>query len=357
MKMLEVLDIAQKVASTTPSSSTDSPKSLSSFRLRESSYPYCTFPKFLSLPREIRDRIYAYILVSGEPIQPHLCTQGPNISFHDDNQEAHNAIYLRTQITLTSHQVRSESLQIFYGENTWSYGYDTAIYLERLSQLNRFSMIRHVMLPIQYKNEKSVQKILRNIHDNLAAQEEYAWTMKKNKFAAKLGMWGMKTELEVLREHPMYNVLWDVGIFLVLRKLSTAAADKEKENGNEGGGRTLTLRVSWTAWFDESDKNKYPRLLWFPKVVDGMGLKIEYLGSHEVIGDRSVGTWVGWMQKYQNREAKEIDREGTRGVERKEQVMKKALETYPEMMRMGMPSSTNYYRKRCEGGIEWFKVV
>ncbi|KAF1970256.1 hypothetical protein BU23DRAFT_570854 [Bimuria novae-zelandiae CBS 107.79] len=139
-----------------------------------------SFPKFMKLPRELRDCIYTVVLQSDKPIVPHLCNakggvKDETIRFHDDsNRGDHNAVYKSLAVTRVSRQVRAESLPIFYGENTFDTVDDTPTYFSRLQMLGRFHMIRNVNFTVQFWNgEQYSQKVLRMLLQNLAEQESF----------------------------------------------------------------------------------------------------------------------------------------------------------------------------------------
>jgi len=325
------------------------------------------FGKFTSLPLELRERVYFYLLVSDKPIIPHLCGKsmtGRGIKFHDDNQEGHNAVYKRLPITRVSKQIREESLSIFYGDNTFAYGADTPIYFERLSHLDRFHMIRKVTLPILFLNEENGVKAMRDIHYNITEQEQYEKRIFSSKSTTKKGAGGKSLRaglknndpfseidynpLETLKKYPLHNsggLPW-MGVFFILRKLS--AAFTASDSTNTDYERELVLRVP-----DRSMFEAYDRLQWFPKVTESLGIKLKFVDGADVLFTEG-GFQVEWAQKYQKKDFKKDEQ--TASVDKKKRT-KRALEKFPAMKEVQADNSMQYYRRPCRrGSIEWFKV-
>ncbi|KAJ4301879.1 hypothetical protein N0V90_003975 [Kalmusia sp. IMI 367209] len=143
------------------------------------------FHKLMNLPKEVRNRIYLFVLKSDSTIAPHLCNEdrpgykiqidnASPIRFHDDNQEIHNATYKLMNLTRVSRQVRTESLPIFYSANTFDTVADTPTYFSRLEQLGRFHMIRNVNFVVHFWNiENYAAKQLRLLLQNFTEQEAF----------------------------------------------------------------------------------------------------------------------------------------------------------------------------------------
>ncbi|KAF2691158.1 hypothetical protein K458DRAFT_412471 [Lentithecium fluviatile CBS 122367] len=145
------------------------------------SSPGTVFTKFMELPGEIRERVHHFVLAADKPIVPHLCDarsyDDGYIKFHDENEERHDAVHKRLNITRTSRLVRNESLPIFYSANTFKVCADLLTYFERLAHLGRFHMIRNVTFTVDFMRELMAPKALRDILQNVAEQEAYEKTI------------------------------------------------------------------------------------------------------------------------------------------------------------------------------------
>ncbi|KAA8625061.1 hypothetical protein A1F94_000103 [Pyrenophora tritici-repentis] len=106
------------------------------------------FPKFLTLPLEIRELIYSFALRADRPIAPLLChtSNGNHVKFHhnDPLPANHGSIGALFGVTRASKKLRAESFDIFYTANTFFVDRETMTYFSRLEYLGRFHLVRHV---------------------------------------------------------------------------------------------------------------------------------------------------------------------------------------------------------------------
>ncbi|ORY13691.1 hypothetical protein BCR34DRAFT_586284 [Clohesyomyces aquaticus] len=297
------------------------------------------FDLFNKLPEALQYLILEFALTTGRPIRPKLCTgthAGPVARFHDENQpDNHTAIHRLLSVTRASKELRRKGLKIFYGSNVFVHDVDTAIYFERLTQLGRFGMIRHVSFNIGFYSDSSyVARIVGLINNNIQRQKAFNKSVNI-------------ADLAVAQDHPAFtHVDYDVGLFLILRALSGAAISNTSTNSPD---RDIAIHVPSAAIFKE-----YDSLSWFPKVIEALGLKLRIVEGAPVRGD-CTGFEVSWHQKYQKRDSDEADK--TLPPLERERVMQKAKKLFPRSW-YGASNPLSYYRRQCRGGsIVWVRLV
>lgn len=343
--------------------------------------PSPSFPKFMELPRELRERVYGYALKSDKSIAPHLCDEGrparegksdygKAIRFHDENQTTHNATCKLLAITRVSKQVHQESLPIFYSVNTFETTGDTPIYFSRLQQLDRFHMIRHVDLWVRFwKNEQYSQKLLRMLLQNFEDQKAFemnhmeaarnkrsneskAMTAAENADAKGLLPTVLKDsedtkfytdDLAILKSHPLHVIGGLEANFLVLRMLSAQFQDDDEYN------RLLVVHVPTTALFTDYDSLKY-----FPLVCEGLGIQLKLISGRDVEMYGSSFR-LSWAQKYQK---KDFTASTTaKDWNEVEALTSRVQALYPDIEDLPRPAKWTYYRRLCkQNEIEWFSI-
>lgn len=77
---------------------------------------------FDDLPAELRNRIYLLALVDSKPLKPQ--------SFHNSSRQSGGFGLLEPALTRTTHQIRRETLPIFYGNNTFRFDFDSSRFAE-----------------------------------------------------------------------------------------------------------------------------------------------------------------------------------------------------------------------------------
>lgn len=345
--------------------------------------PTPSFPKFMELPRELRERVYSHALQSDRSIAPHLCNEGrpapegkaedgKAIRFHDENQTAHNATCKLLTLTRVSRLVREESLPIFYGVNTFDTTGDTPTYFLRLQQLGRFHLIRHVdfWLRLWTKNLYSQQHLRMLLH-NIEEQKVFEMDHQKAKqvehimkaaAAIKSAPNGVLSkvpnvpddtkfpanDLEVLKNHPLHLM---GGLeahlscsFLVLRMLSAQFHDSEYN-------RQLIVHVPSSAMFDSCTGFQY-----FPPMCEGLGIQLKFVSGRDVETNRSGTSFrLSWEQKYQK---KDFTASTTaKDCNEVEALTERVLALYPNIEELPRPVKWTYMRRLCkQGEIEWFSV-
>ncbi|KAF9696161.1 hypothetical protein EKO04_005894 [Ascochyta lentis] len=304
--------------------------------------PDLQFHRFTDLPRELRERIYAHALTTGTPIQPQLCDQfvgrGNNPKFHDNQAVFHNSVAALLGITRVSRKIRSESVPIFYGANTFATGPDTATYFAFLQRVGRFEMVRRVMLSVSFEGEKYAAWVLRCVNQFDKEVEQHETTSMER---------GSSCSAAELRSHPRYRVggFSAVNLALLLRMLSTPASTDTEFTS------CIVLPVSNPAAFHD-----YTSLRWFPSLVEGLGMELRFALRPETVrlGDHIVE--VEWHRRFQGKEYAGETVAAASGVA-DGCVMKRALDMYPDMEEMRRPEKVCYYRTACSrDAITWYDV-
>ncbi|KAF2654391.1 hypothetical protein K491DRAFT_693920 [Lophiostoma macrostomum CBS 122681] len=315
--------------------------------IQNSRQPVRTFHPFMKLPRELRNRVYEEVLVSNNEIAPRLCNGNGNaVHFHDDNSWAHNSISNTLAITQVSKQLRDEALPIFYGSNTFVFGIDLATFFERLSQLNRFHMVRRVTFPVHMYHEEFMNRVLRDVLKNLTDQELFEQSLRER--FPNFDWRDPRAAISALRMHPAHTgggVPW-IGLFLVLRRLSASL----NHNATERLDRELVVRIPSETIFAE-----YKGLNWFREVLRDLRIKLKIVEGAPVHW-LSSGFQFEWNQKYQHRH---VD-DQMLGFEDKEKIRDTLDRTYMSAMYRATPNPISYYRDACpnddRSGIEWYRV-
>jgi hypothetical protein len=310
------------------------------------------FDKFMDLPLELRQPIYEEVLVSDEPVRPHLCQTNSSgaIKFCDKSQSTHDAMSRRLAITCVSKQVRAESLPVFYDGNTFSWTDDTLTYLERLSHLGRFHMVHHVTFPVYFYKDGYAIRALRDIQMFIKKQEDYENKLQPKETAQEFDWCSAK--YSTLARHPLHlasGVGW-VAPFLIMRKLSKAF-----QNSDDEYERQLVLYIPSKKLFDV-----FKVLEWFRMVAHGLGLKLKFVEGADCkwIDDYS-GISFEWVQKYQKKDPTEQCNSQARNAA---QILERAKERFPNINAQYGPNALTYYRRPCNkygpcnDNIEWFKL-
>jgi hypothetical protein len=134
---------------------------------------------------------------------------------------------------------------------------------------------------------------------------------------------------------------------LILRNLSFKR-EGHANSGDEDLDREITMHVPAAAIFDQ-----YYSLMWFPKMLASMGIKLKMLDGGEFgLMDGSVE--IGWVRKYQ-RKGVDMGKEKLGPLEHNK-VMERAEKVFAGLKHMENARPSAYYRRLCSEGIEWFKV-
>lgn len=310
------------------------------------------FGNFMILPVELRQQIYEEVLVSNKPVLPRLCQADScgAIKFHDKNQHVHNAMFKRLAITEVSNQVRAESLPIFYGSNTFEWGLDTLTYLERLSHLDRFRMVHHVMFPVRFYRDDFAARALRDVQRIISDQEKYERGLQSQHPNREFD-WRSAT-YSTLERHPLHlasGFYW-IAPFLIMRKLSIAGQDS-----GDGHKRQLVLHIP-----TEVMSGTYEHLEWFQTVARGLGLELTFVRGADVKWiDQRSGFVFDWVQKYQKKDV--IEQRNAQGFNAA-QILENIKQLFSNILPQRHPKSTSYYRTVCRkvgsnsSNIEWYTL-
>jgi len=318
------------------------------------------FPKFMELSVELRQRIYALALDTDRPIRPHLCdyTDDQVIQFHDDNAEHHFATSDLLGITRVSKQVREESLPMFYSTNTFSIGYDTSTYFDRLAYLDRFHMVRHVRFQIDNRKESMSPSILRRMNQYIKEADVY-----EKQLTGPVGQ-----HISSLKKHPqyLYGGCPELNTLITLMKL-TSRLDNQTKPQYEGKGKGKATEVTTAPPFHSklvvpvsSVPNfiAYTAYKWFPTVMYGLGIQLHYVDNtpFAFVDGGTVG--ITWKQRLQKKDFGDIpdyvdpvDSSGQTAA------YKMALKLDPGLEGRQRPKAWAYLRSTCTGGnSEWFDL-
>ncbi|KAF2002866.1 hypothetical protein P154DRAFT_124630 [Amniculicola lignicola CBS 123094] len=348
--------------------------------------------KFQDFPSEIRDNIYECIVVAEGPIRPHLCSSDPQSRprFHDESRD-YNGVHRSLAISYTSKQVRREVLKVFYARNTFAWSHDLATYLEYMRYIGRIHYIQQVKFSVDFLKEAPVSTTVKQLTKVCQQQEDWSkaflqkaaepdhqqklkkyrktmWETFSGSFMQPEGSKAHTPENEEeeaiakekvvlfktlmtsdLQSMPLHKAggLEPFSTMLILRNLSFKR-EGHANPGDEDLDREITMRVPAAAIFDQ-----YYSLMWFPKMVASMGIKLKMLdGGGFGLMDGSVE--IGWVRKYQ-RKGVEMEKEKLGPLERNK-VMERAERMFAGLKHLGNTRPSAYYRRLCSEGIEWFKV-
>ncbi|KAF1956183.1 hypothetical protein CC80DRAFT_70756 [Byssothecium circinans] len=357
--------------------------------------PAPTFHRFEDLPDNVLLIIYGMILYTGQPIRPHLCVKsekdGKQIKFHDDAQENdHNSISKLLGITQTSKEVRGESLEAFYGVNTFATVADTPTYFNHLAHLGRFHLIRNVCFPITFKRDDApftlalLRQVLEeqksfeesHIAAEQAAVEETAVAETDGEETVVEQESGQNNELEgkqetsqasrqtfdynrdpkkfhtgnrdVLTQHPDYTaggLPW-INTFLVLQKLTSEFTSND---ANAEYSHKLVVHVPSKDVFFENEC-----LAHFPGVCEGLGIQVKWVEGADPRAMAQWGVVCFWHQKFQK---KNFDSNVPDAINT-EKILKKTKQMYPDAQDDALERHS-FYRRDCSqsGAITWFTVT
>ncbi|KZM28173.1 hypothetical protein ST47_g668 [Ascochyta rabiei] len=280
--------------------------------------PLYWFPRFLALPQELRERVYTHALAIENAILPHLCDQASRTGdpkFHDDNGVFHNFVAKLLDLTRVSRKIRSESLPIFYEQNTFAVGPDTLTYFAFLQRVGRFD-----------RTDGEIEMHEERRHESSRGR-------------------GSACTAEELRAHPRYRVggVSGLNLALVLRMLSTTTSPDASR---------IVLPVSNPATFRE-----HPGLHWFQSLVKGLGMELRFVVRPGTARLTAHMAEVKWQRRFQGQEYAGKTVATTSGVADR-QVLKRALDMYPDLEEMQRPNKTCYYRRPCRsrGEITWYHM-
>ncbi|KAI4615071.1 hypothetical protein J4E80_006577 [Alternaria sp. BMP 0032] len=319
------------------------------------------FHKFMELSVELRQRIYALALDTDRPIRPHLCdyTDDQVIQFHDDNAEHHFATSDLLGITRVSKQVREESLPMFYSTNTFSIGYDTSTYFDRLAYLGRFHMVRHVRFQIDNRKESMSPSILRRMNQYIKEADVY-----EKQLTGPVGQ-----HISSLKKHPqyLYGGCPELNTLITLMKL-TSRLDNQTKNQYEGKGKGKATDITTSSPPFHSklvvpvssvpNFIAYSAYKWFPTVMYGLGIQLHYVDNtpFAFVDGGTVG--ITWEQRLQKKDFGDIpdyvdpvDSSGQTAA------YKMALKLDPGLEGRQRPKAWAYLRETCTGGnSQWFDL-
>ncbi|KAF2733153.1 hypothetical protein EJ04DRAFT_276471 [Polyplosphaeria fusca] len=302
---------------------------------KQTSLPLRLFHPFPMLPRELRNRIYELALASDKTIIPQLCDchgSDGEIQFTDANRDDHGAVTRSLNITFTSKQVRDEALPVFYESNVFQYDNDLLAYLDYLARAGRFHLVHQVTFPVSLFHERAAVKVLGYLNKNIAAQKAFDAIIDSHNS-------GLPRTVGTLKMDPAFHIggYAHFGIFHVLRKLSAASPFAD---------RTIVLQVPSAETFDTSERSS-----WFFKVASAMGLTVKTMESKLEANFRNGVIMVDWQQRFQKREAEDMDV----GVD-DTVVLKKACTMFPDMASYVMSAKSTYYRVCCNGDVQWYDL-
>lgn len=327
--------------------------------------------RLMELPSELREQIFAIVLAIERPILPHLCENekkdGSPI-FHDDNALNYDSIVEILNITCVSKKIRGESLPLFYSTNTFTTGPDTVTYFVYLEHVGRFEWIRRVQFDISFQSEKYAAWVLRcvNQFDESVNRRNRTELRRKSLFGVstnpdnddihKAGRKPVLLTAAQLRSHPRFFIggISSLNLAVLLRMLSSASTP-----GSEYTNQ-IVLPLNTAEPF-----NTYHRLKWFPSMVDGLNMKLCFHVSRPAGSISNRGMVMEWHRRYQGKEfVKEtvampqddiVQESGSEG-----DVLKRALNKYPDLERMRRPAKTSFYRRECHntqpGSVIWYGV-
>lgn len=360
--------------------------------VRDCTFGLPKFDMFMDLAPELRDRIYAFALVSDRAILPHLCDH--DLKFHDDNQQHHGATNRLLGITKVSKQVRDEALPIFYSANTFQVGNDTVTYFDRLRHLGRFQMIRHVQFDIVMRKEMRAAGILRGMNQYIKEANAYekqlldvqstgdlhdthASTQHANCSPAPPSSNLTGSTYKSLTDHPQYHAggIEELNTLIALRKLTSAFTPTATPSFSRYPTYTskLVLPVPRASLFTQ-----YDSLNWFPTVCYGLGIQLHLVENVPVDYSGEGFITVTWHQKYQKKDftipidtsffsatssstgsglSTRLPHDVGGVLEGQTEVYKRALEMFPDLEKMARPKQTTYYRRNCQqDDIRWYTV-
>lgn len=359
-----------------------------------------TFPKFNKMPKELRERIYGFVLAVDGPIAPQLCDKDP-IQFHNQRPTdsgkpaAHNAIHEQMTITRASRQLRAESLPVFYSVNTTIMCADLGTYLTRLEHLGRLHLLRNVVFPVHPHHESQVTKALGNLVQNIHVQNEYEKYIVQRNSIIKTTLVGsssgpssstqtadapIKPDLsrfyafvrEDLMRHPQYiagGLEW-LSTFLVLRQLAavfsaptttttpttnnntTSPPSSSPSSSSSQYAHIIVLYVPHAAFLPN-----YRNLENFRDVCHCLGIKLDYVeGRHAKLrlpGNAGRGLVLSWARKDQKAEYS-----GQRSAQTDIEEAARRFETvFPGVEGMPRPERFAYMRHSCDGSrMQWWTV-
>ncbi|KAJ4326119.1 hypothetical protein N0V94_000281 [Neodidymelliopsis sp. IMI 364377] len=346
------------------------PESAGSNELTEYTVPKTSF-QLMKLPGEIRTQIFAIVLAIGRPILPHLCENekkdGSPI-FHDGNAPDYDSIVEILNLTCVSKKIRGESLPLFYSTNTFTTGPDTVTYFVYLEHVGRFEWIRCVQFDVSFQSEKYAAWVLRCVnqfdesvkrHDRTKLRRKSlfgVYTSPDNDDAHKSGRKPVLLTAAQLRSHPRFFIggISSLNLAVLVRMLSSASTP-----GSEYTNR-IVLPLKTAEPF-----NTYHRLKWFLSMVDGLSMELRFLVGRPAGSFSNRGVVMEWHRRYQGKEfVKEtvampqddiVQGSGSGG-----DVLKRALDKYPDLEQMRRPTKTSFYRRECHntqpGSMIWYEL-
>lgn len=315
------------------------------------------FYKFLDLPRELRLRIFGFVLASTNPINPQLCNH--SLKFHDTIQEPHNAVWEMLAITRVSQQIRQEALPVFYAVNTFLLDADLTTYFSRLEHLGRFRMIRRVQFDVFFERPESVAVTLRSMNQYIKETDEYeASLLKEYKQKHPQDHTVSASSLvgatySNLTKHPQYRRggLSEMNTLIALRRLTSLLPSTSTSP-------ILTHRLVLLIPSIQSFTT-FPLLQWLPSTLQGLGIHIHFVQGIAVQDISSRRVILTWLQKYQKKDFNGEDEASDVACQSlsAEQVKKNALEKFPDLESMKRPRVRMFMRPACDGqSVRWFSV-
>lgn len=308
-----------------------------------------------------------------KPILPHLCDKDGKRrrpKFHDDNASSHNSVFTAMNLTRVSKRVREVSLPTFYATNTFAVGSDTVTYFAYLASVGRFELVRRVIIDISFQSEMYAAWILRCVNQFDKDVENYENKILKrftdtvdrcapydSPFATSPITVADHNEVtEKLRplstgqlvRHPRYLVggVSDLSLAILVRMLSTVSLPNSEFTSR------IVLPVSNADTFKD-----YTGLRWFPSMVEGLGMELCFVVRPRTatLNDRRVT--LEWNRRFQGIEYTKETVAGSAG-ESSENILKRALEMYPNLEEMRRPTKTCYYRRSCHSSrsITWYDM-
>lgn len=307
------------------------------------------FQLFVSLPGEVREFIYGFVVRSDKPIRPQLCddsVEDVRAKFHDSNNNAHDATFQLLNLTHSSKKLREESLPLFYSANSFDVGTDTTTYLIWLEGAGRLDWIRRVNLVIPYHAEEYTAAILWMVCGYDKQVKEYNKEMSYSGYTEE----SFSTYSPLLMDHPRYLTGgWsDLTICILLRMLSTSL---DKSSTKSDCKRKIVLSVSNVSAFETDSK-----LQWLLKAARGLGIELRLIEQPGSATLHDGNFYLRWNRRHQKTNVFKLAwPEG----ESSKEVFRRAKELFPRIERYRRPEKSVFYRQPCfptDSNLRWYDI-
>ncbi|CAA9958682.1 hypothetical protein PTMSG1_02221 [Pyrenophora teres f. maculata] len=329
-----------------------------------------SFPKFLTLPTEIRQLIYSFALRADGPIMPLLChtSTGTHVKFHhnDPLPANHGSISALLGVTRASKQLHSESFPIFYSANTFFVYTDTMTYFSRLEYLGRLHLVRHVQFHMNLVEVHRVPGMLRRMNTFLKEADAFERRLGEGRHVGE--------SAETLRAHPQWFFcgLGHLNSLITLRKL--AEVREEEEEGTTAttmaGRASTTPNLRVVLPLPSSALQAHPNLTYFPLILPSLGISLHTVSTlpnctpnsvyatytHNHPSPISTYTWHQLYQK-KNFAPSTTPYVSPLGPDGQTVAYRSALALNPQLEQESRPRKWVFSRSGCGGDLlEWVDV-